>query len=292
MLYDTFTFFNELDLLEIRLNELNEIVDKFVLVEATLTHQGKLKPLYFKESRKRFRQFENKIIHIIVDQYPDNPANDSWIYENHQRNMIAEGLKNCQPDDNIIISDIDEIPRAEKIKNCISAEGIKIFKQRMFYYFINCINATRLKLSKEKYFWTGSVMMKYKEMTSPQDCRNLAMEYLRLSMTSLPHRLFYTFYYYIKSFRSSPKIILIDNGGWHFSFLGGAEQIVKKIESFSHTEYNNELFKDSLKIEELINSGKDIFNRGFQYKFIKIDETFPEYIQLNKNKYPSLIKNI
>ena len=66
MIYDCFPFFNELDLLEIRLNELSGVVDRFVLSEAELTHNGDRKPLYFNEHKDRFAKFADKIIHIIV----------------------------------------------------------------------------------------------------------------------------------------------------------------------------------------------------------------------------------
>lgn len=71
MIYDCFTFFNELELLELRLHELADVVDKFVLVEATKTHSNKSKPLYYWENRSRFGEFHDKIIHIIVDDLPD-----------------------------------------------------------------------------------------------------------------------------------------------------------------------------------------------------------------------------
>ena len=88
MIYDCFTFFNEFDLLEIRLNELDSVVDKFVLVEATKTFSGKDKPLYFNENKNKFNKFLNKIIHVIVDEYPN--LNGDWVIENHQRNEISK----------------------------------------------------------------------------------------------------------------------------------------------------------------------------------------------------------
>src|SRR5579859_7699219 len=142
MVYDCFTFFNELDLLEIRLNVLNSVVDKFVLVEATLTHQGKPKPLYYNENKARYSGFHDKIIHVIVDKYPDYEGKSSWVLEHHQRNMIMQGLKECQPDDTILISDLDEIPRPELIKVYEHSKGIKIFRLSVYYYFINCVNSS------------------------------------------------------------------------------------------------------------------------------------------------------
>jgi beta-1,4-mannosyl-glycoprotein beta-1,4-N-acetylglucosaminyltransferase len=85
-------------------------------------------------------------------------------------------------------------------------------------------------------------------------------------------------------------IRLIDYGGWHFSFLGGVERIIEKLEAFSHVEYNKEEFKDPQKIQKAINSGRDILGRGFRYRFIPLDSTFPEYLLNNMGKYKHLIR--
>src|SRR5271156_187621 len=110
MIYDCFTFFNELELLELRLNELAGVVVKFVLVEATKTFSNKPKPLHFQENRARFAAFENKIIHVVVEDAPD--TSDAWVIERFQRNAIERGLRGCKPDDWVLVSDLDEIPRA------------------------------------------------------------------------------------------------------------------------------------------------------------------------------------
>ena len=116
MVYDCFPFFNELELLELRLNELDGIVDKFVLVEATKTQTGLPKPLYFAENRARFDAFANKIIHIIVDDMPSGDGTRAhWVRERLQRNSIAKGLVNCNPQDIIMVSDVDEIPNVQTL---------------------------------------------------------------------------------------------------------------------------------------------------------------------------------
>src|ERR1022692_3538362 len=84
MIYDCFTFFDELELLELRLHELGDVVDKFVWVEATKTHSNKSKPLHYQENRVLFQAFHDQIIHVVVDDMPD--SNDSWVLENFQRN--------------------------------------------------------------------------------------------------------------------------------------------------------------------------------------------------------------
>ena len=160
MLYDCFIFFNELELLEIRLNELNEIVDKFVLVEATRTHTNKIKSLYFEENKEKFSKFLDKIIYILVDDFNNGTPLD---FEIHQRNAIAIGLKDAKPDDVIMISDIDEIPKKETILQVKDLPGIKTLEQNFYYYYINL-------LSKGKWL-RGTKVLKYKDLTTPQEIR-------------------------------------------------------------------------------------------------------------------------
>ena len=130
MIYDCFTFFNELDLLEIRLNVLNDVVDKFVLVEATTTFSGTPKPLYFNENKKRFDKFASKIIHVIINDTPIQPKTiigEYWSWEFFQRNAIVRGLVNCKETDTILISDLDEIPNPNQIKDFENSPGVKVF---------------------------------------------------------------------------------------------------------------------------------------------------------------------
>ena len=106
---DCFPFYNELDLLDFRLKYMDDVTDKFVLVEATHTHAGNPKELYFEKNKDRYTKYLHKIIHIIDDECPntDNP----WDNENHQRRWILKGIEKSNPkdDDIIIISDVDEI---------------------------------------------------------------------------------------------------------------------------------------------------------------------------------------
>ena len=286
MIYDCFTFFNELDLLEIRLNILKDHVDKFVIVEATKTHQGKSKPLFYSENKNRFEKFFDKIIHIVVDEYPDYEGKSPWVLEHHQRNMIQKGLVNCKPDDVIIISDLDEIPSPEKIIEYKDTKGVKIFRQKMYYYFMNCVNSSQ----NEDYRWNGTVMVNYKDIIGPQYLRSMSMIVFGLYSEKLKYRLYALFrkifLYNIKGI----KIVFVPDGGWHFSFLGGVETIIKKIEAFAHSEYNKEEFKNVKNIEDAINKGKDILGRDFSYKFVPLDNSFPEYILKNIDKYEYLLK--
>lgn len=121
--FDCFPFFNELDVLEIRLTELDPLVDYFVIVEATLTHTGKPKPLYFDENRGRYNRFSRKIIHVVVDDLPSEPS-DHWGREISQRQAIMRGLELARPDDRIITSDCDEIPKPDMLRRALELPGL------------------------------------------------------------------------------------------------------------------------------------------------------------------------
>ena len=106
------------------------------MCESRYTHQGNPKPLYFEENKNRFEKFLHKIIHIVVDDFPQ--TNDAWVRENYQRNAIFRGLSGSKDDDIIVISDVDEIPNHKSILNYKVEDGITALEQNMYYYTLNC----------------------------------------------------------------------------------------------------------------------------------------------------------
>jgi beta-1,4-mannosyl-glycoprotein beta-1,4-N-acetylglucosaminyltransferase len=273
MVYDCFIFFNELDLLEIRLNELNEVVDKFVLIEANKTFQNNHKPYYFEENKERFSSFLDKIIHIKLDKYPlfipiINPFTP-WKLEFFQRNSIVKGLVNCKPEDIVLISDVDEIPKASVLKEML-AKGIdQIYglKMDMYMYFLNNQliydggSSMTMEQSKDG-IWHCTAVLPYKLLKQkPNRLRKIIM----------------------RTRRRGEVFKIIPNAGWHFTYLGGVKNIIKKLEAFSHTEFNNDTFKSQEKIEEYITTGKDLFGRDMQFKMLENLETLPKFIQENAN---------
>jgi len=273
MIYDCFAFFNELDLLEIRLNILNDVVDRFVLVEATRTFQKTEKPLYFEQNKARFKPFLHKIEHIVVDKYPHFFSKlrvpTTWDYDDHQKEQIRQGLTNCRPNDVIIISDVDEIPRPELIKKYADTAGVKVFQQRLYYYYLNCF-IKKYPEPIEAYQgympWQGTVMLQYKDLKTVQKARLLRGER-----------------------QNSKKITIIPEGGWHFSYLGGVKKVIEKIEAYAHTEHNLEDFKDAKRIEEVIRKGGSLYGQELDSEFVTIDNDFPLYIQQHQEKYSELI---
>jgi len=278
MIYDCFAFFNELDLLEIRLHELNDVVDRFVLVEATRTFQKKEKPLYFQENKERFAAFLPKIEHIVVDKYPTFfkkfRVPTLWDYDNHQKEQILQGLKNAKPTDTIIVSDLDEIPKAFAVAECASLPGLKIFEQRLYYYYLNCqcnhFN-TDGKVFTAQYnrnnigYWKGSVMCQRKDIKTIKATRNFRDE-------------------------NSPRHITIEDGGWHFTYLGGINKIIEKLEAYAHNEHNHDELKNRAFVQQSLEEGKSIFDPLTTFQTIPVTDVLPQWVVANQDKLSHLIR--
>lgn len=272
MLYDCFIFFNELDLLEIRLNELDGVVDKFVLVEADRTFQNTKKPFIFEENKERFSKYLHKIIHIKLTKYPlfipvINPFSP-WKIEFFQRDSVVNGLVNCKPDDIIMISDVDEIPNPVVIKNQIEKGVHKIYglKMDMFMCYLNN------KLT----FDGGSNMSKEESKDGIWHCTALLPYKL---LKKKPYKIRKTI---MRTKRRGEVYEILPNAGWHFTYVGGAKKIVEKLESFSHTEYNLDEFKDINKISELIKKGKDLFGRDMEFEVVDLSYNLPNYLKTSE----------
>lgn len=137
VVYDCFQFFNELDILKIRLNVLAPVVDRFVISEATETFSGLKKPLYYEENKHLFAKFADKIIHVVVD---DTPQGGTHERDTFQKNAVTRGLSNCKDEDIILFSDLDEIPNPDKICEILQnfqEDKIYHFAQRLFYCYLN-----------------------------------------------------------------------------------------------------------------------------------------------------------
>ncbi len=279
MIYDCFSFFNELDLLEIRLNVLKDVVDKFVLVEAGETHSGKSKPLHYKENEARFAAFKDKIVYVGIERFPEICTTD-WARENYQRNAISQGLQGARDEDTVLISDLDEIPRPELISKYVGKSGVTVFDQDYFAYFLNYRNV-------RQQWWYGTRMLSYRDFCHAFDgVRVVKNEFLpeeinegttasKIRCRTLP--------------RSRGGQRIVKNAGWHFTSLGGAERLAEKMASFAHQEYNpGDGQIDVDRLQELIDAGKGPFwsMRCFAEK---LDAAYPRYVRENKSRYEKLI---
>lgn len=288
MIYDCIPFFNELEMLELRLNELDNVVDRFVIVESTLTHQGNKKRLYFEENKSLFKKFEHKIIHVVVDDMPNESETTSWTRENFQRNAIWRGLIDCKSDDVIMVSDTDELPNPTKVVEAATLKGIRIFFHRPFGYFFNCAHQSQLTYSN-CYTWPGTFMINFGNLYPPVE------QYRSLTVRFQKH------YQLHPLRRKARKLLLcefkgkrvtfIDQAGWHFTYLGGVERIIQKLEAFSHAEFNTSYYKDPERIISALKNGNSIFGDSTKMVLIPIDETFPRYLNNNIARFSAFIAN-
>lgn len=241
---DCFIFYNELDMLKFRLEELYHIVDHFVLVEAKFTFKGTEKPLYYDMNKDKFKKYNDKIIHVIVKEMPN--TGNPWNNEYYQRECIAKGISKIALSDNdlIMINDCDEIPDRDtlvKIKGIV-LEDICALRMDMYYYNLE---------TKSKDYWYYSRILPYKvyKNTTPQRVRN-------------------------------SNCSIIPNGGWHLSYFGGIDFIKNKINEFSHQEFNNDFFKNDQFIQKCINSNMSLFD-GDKQTFTKVDMSNNQYLPKN-----------
>jgi Glycosyltransferase family 17 len=272
----------------LRLHELAGVVDKFVLVEATETHTNKPKPLHYQENRARFSAFHDKIIHIVADDMPK--SSDAWIPENFQRNCIGRGLKDCRPDDFVLVSDLDEIPRASVVKrmtgeipfhdNFLSnaAHGLLNsgpfksifhrrglrrrlrnnhpfvwrFKHTYYRHYLNC-------RSLDPAFFFGTRMMRFRDFSGAEEMRHSGYK-------------------------------TVEDAGWHFSWMGGVQRIQEKLAAYAHQERNLPQNADAGKIKDALDKGQLFYDQGKRHQFVPLDDSFPRYVLENREKFSAWIK--
>lgn len=296
-IFDVFLFFNELDLLELRLNTLNDLVDHFVITEACVTFSGRKKPLYYHENKERFKPFHGKIIHNVIENTPDDftnflPANPYYTdrftsyphksngvplcklsldfqREVFQKDSIINGLIDvANKEDLIIVSDLDEIPDPDAVRQVINSfepGQIYNFCQKWYMYYVNVLCPNE---------WFGTRICNY--------------EYLNgKSIDLLRHHL---------ESRSQQPDPVIENGGWHFSFLGGPQKVKEKLMAYSYQGRRTKLLLKFLdwiypnRINKKIENNRDIFNTGRKFVTVPIDQSFPAYIVANQDRFRELIK--
>src|SRR5210317_76983 len=217
MLVDCFIFYNELDILKKRLRYLSPVVDKFVLVESSVTHRGVEKELVYDTNKHLFEKWNDKIIHVIVK---DNPTDTNpWSRENFQRNCITRGLEDISDDALVMISDVDEIPDKKFIKLPDDVHTCS-FNMIAFQY--------SFKYMQTMEPWFGTVLTRRKTLhhVTPQIFRE--------------RRWKFPFY---------------KNSGWHLSSFGDEEFVKNKIYHFAHCHDESSQNKDSDTYKTFIEQG-------------------------------------
>lgn len=275
---DVFPFFNELDILEIRLNILDPYVDCFILSEATKTFSGLDKPLFYQENKDRFRKFNHKIIHNIVED-TTSPELHPYQRDVFQKDNIKKViLENISDDDVIIWSDVDEVPNPEAIADLKS-----YFEQDAIFHFAqeNCMGYLNL-------VEVGGII---RAMTSDWDYEDRP-RWLGTKVFGKSILEKYTLSE-LRSKQENEKNYRIFPGGWHWSYVGSEglsveERVLKKIECAAHSELNNDQIKQNV---ARVKDNKDPLGRDYAiYQTVPVDSSYPQYILDNKEKFASLIK--
>ncbi len=278
MIYDCIPFFNELDILKLRLHIMSPYVDKFVIEEAAVTFSGEPKPMIFAQNRKMFDEFEDKIIYVPVEKTPPE-ITVTHERDKYQKNQLIKGLGNCSADDIIIFSDVDEIPNPETLKSVIEnfdASKVYHLAQRMFYCFLNMeeISGSLLSITGEfagvpKKQWLGTKVCSFGNL--PKE----GIVYLR------------------EVSPSDASSVRVADGGWHFGYMGGngeknvAKRISEKVQAAAHQEYNEAKYLREA-VDRLL-CGGDIFGRDAKFIRVDIDETYPDYLREHMEEYDYLI---
>jgi beta-1,4-mannosyl-glycoprotein beta-1,4-N-acetylglucosaminyltransferase len=167
-IYDCFMFFAEFEILELRLQELNDSVDYFVLTESNKTHALRPKPLYFKENNHRFEPYRKKIIYI--ENLDTNKYSGVWSKENADRNSLSRGLVNADQEDIIMISDVDEIPDISNLDLGSVSKPITL-DMEYYNYYVNC---------RKNRWWPGTTLHRFSHGRDPQWYRDNRVEFPRV----------------------------------------------------------------------------------------------------------------
>ncbi len=269
---DAFTFFNELDLLKIRLELLYNYVDTFVICESNITHAGKNKKYHFLENQEQFKKWEDKIVLLKyepnVTAYDfsrldnlENPKSAAWKVETGQRNHLSTYLSLQNSEDIAFICDVDEIWQPNLAKSLrekeISLESARL-EMSLHSYFLNCRG-----IGNENSRWLHPFYSKIALIKQDGD---------------------------LSKKRVYENMPFIANAGWHFSYLGGAQKVSEKIDAFAHQETNTTEINDLKHLERCINLGIDHLNRqDHTWEFVSLDG-YPEELRNEMIKFPYLIK--
>ena len=242
-------------ILDLRLSYLNKYVKKFIIVESKYTHQGNLKKNFL--NLNDFKKYKDKIDYNLIDKFPENLSN--WGRENYQRNFLMNSIKDLNEDDYIMISDLDEIPNLRNLNSIIKSK-FTAFQQTNYSFKFNLKNITFP-------IWYGTKLCKKKYLKSPQWLRDQKVKK----------------YSILKFYKI--KWNIIQNGGWHFSYIMNPNETSEKIKSFSHAEYNLDKYTNIKIIEDKLSKGLDLFNRNQSYQKVELDSSFPKSFFENKNKF-------
>ncbi len=281
MVVDSFPFFNESDLLRLRLAVMAPLVDRFVIEESAETFSGEPRELIFEKQRDMFAGYMDRIVYIPVTERLGDAGTHERDY--FQKNHLAEGIEDLADDDVVIFGDLDEIPDPRAVSHVLDGfdpEKVYHLAQDNFYAYMNMMETSGKLLSITGEFpdipenerkWLGTKVCAKKQIP--------AEGIVRLRDLVPP---------------SDPRSVRVANGGWHFGYMGGlhetdvTKRIGDKVRAAAHQEYNDaEILRETM--DHLI-LGEDIFGRDARFTQIlpQSGYRYPEWLDEHRDEYDHL----
>jgi beta-1,4-mannosyl-glycoprotein beta-1,4-N-acetylglucosaminyltransferase len=269
-IYDCFTFFNEYDLLELRLEEQYEYVDHFVIVESNKSFQNRDKPWNLEAHWERYAKYHDKMIYVKVEDMPGGDTRDDhWRREFHQRDAISRGIVDAQDNDIIVIGDCDEMIRGsafEQMRNDMKHQ-MWICRQPIFWARLNYWQSSPTGYN------TSSMAVTKQHFQGAQMLRNFKDQVAK----NFPDNF------------EDDSAVVINNAGWHFSYLGTNDNAKTKLLNFAHSECNH--YAETVDLEYSIERKLNPIdpNEPGQFEWVVVNDYFPKTILNNLEKYKDLI---
>lgn len=264
MIVDCFTFFNEFDLLEIRLHELDPYVDRFVLVESAETFTGHPKPLWFAERGSGYlSEFRKKLVPLVAP--PANNPKSAWDREQNQRDHIMAGIGDLGEEDLVIVSDVDEIPRGRDFERDTrehragrNANFLTPMVQNQYFFYLNLLREGG---------WPGPVLVTYSN--------------LKTVFGGSPH----------KARLMRRHGLPLKRGGWHFTFMGGADAVMEKARAYSH--FGSKMANSLLDPEKLLDRmERSRAVKAVKLRAVEVDSSFPLWLRENRGHYKHMLTEV
>lgn len=279
-IFDCFPFFMELDLLDLRLREMSPLVHRFVLAESTWDFAGNPKPLYFADNQDRFAEFADRIIHIVVEDKPADPE-ARWALQRFQRDQLARGLGEARPDDIVMVSDVDEIPRRASVETMVG----ELSQRRMFATFLMPHHVYRLNLRPDPVgYITGTRAVRFRDLKVPHLVRQLKRRYWKSApdwADQIPAR-----FNALKATGLPLPRLTLPNAGWHMHSVGGRDLLRAKWQSF----VVDEQFQGKTSWDDAFGEALEQGNVAEKLKLTRVDlEKLPSVVAEQPVNYEKLL---
>jgi hypothetical protein len=253
--FDCFVYNGEIDVLTIRLHELNEVVDVFVIVEGNQTFSGTPREISFNPLDPRVSEFAFKIRHVVVRDVPE--TSDASVREKWQRNAVLRGAPDAAATDLLVLSDVDAIPRATALAEMARDQSNEIFGMRLALscFYVNYRNTSG---PESALIWTVAATRRELDCVLPDDLRYAVRE------GRIPSRIF-------------------DQAGWYFSYLVNEIGIRQMEVVFSGQEFSTTEFLNKINVSQTIRGRRELLNPIECHWEVLPDCNLPKWLLANRS---------